>query len=184
MPDRIDKALFLMGFAVFTAGQVMLRLFDSAARGAQPVDYTHWLLLIGVVLLIPYTARLPRRGFHLVTAPVLLLGIVATIGMNILDFVFWALPPELNGDIYRVLSVESSIWWPFMRYGPNEFFITAFVLPSLTLFHVSRVGTGLVIAGAVTMALGTEWFNVAGYILVIAGYFLCFDRLRPSTQAA
>jgi hypothetical protein len=33
MPDRIDKALFLMGFAVFTAGQVMLRLFDWTARG-------------------------------------------------------------------------------------------------------------------------------------------------------
>ena len=182
MPDRIDKALFLLGLLVYTAGQVMLRLTDTAMRDQHPVDFTHWLLLIGVVLLIPYAARLPRRGFHLVTGPVLILGIVAVIGMNILDFAFWALPPDLDGPFYEAVSDKQSVWWPFMRYGPNELFITAFVLPSLMLFKVSRIGTGLVIAGALTMAIGTQWFNVLGYVLVIAGYFLCFDCLRGGTD--
>ena len=177
MPDRIDKSLFLLGLGVFTAGQVMLRFFDSAARSAMPIDVTHWLLLIGVLLLIPYAARLPREGFNRIVGPVLLLGIVATIGMNILDFVFWALPAGLDGDVFQVLRTEPSIWQPFMRLGPNEFFVTALVLPSLMLFKVSRIGTALVVAGAVTMAVGTEWFNVAGYVLMIGGYFFNFDSL-------
>lgn len=178
MPDRIDKAMFLLGLVLFTAGQVVLNILGAASQDQHPIDYAHWLLLLGTVLLIPYTARLPREGFNLIISPVLLLSIVAMIGMNILDFTFWALPPELDGDVYRALSAEPTLWLPFMIAGPNEIFVTALVLPSLTLFKTSRVGTILVVAGAITMAIGTHWFNVAGYLLMIAGFFFNFEQLK------
>lgn len=187
MPDRLDKALFLIGLTLFTIGQVALNILGPASQDQSPIDYAHWLLLTGSVSLIPLAARLPRRGFHLISGPVLLIGIVCIIGMNAIDFVYWTLPHELDMELYRHLVAQPSVWQPFMRFGPNELFITGLLLPSLGFVRISQrvtlIASGLVISGLATMIVGTQWFNVIGYGLVIAGYGLHFYRTPNSGQA-
>lgn len=188
MPDQLDKALFLLGLTLFTLGQVVLNILGPASQDQSPIDYAHWLLLIGSVLLIPLAARLPRRGFHLLSGPVLLIGIVCIIGMNAIDFVYWILPHELDMELYRHLVVQPSVWQPFMRFGPNELFITGLLLPSLGFIRFSDrktwIASGLVVAGLASMIFGTQWFNVIGYSLVIVGYGLHFFALNPRAATA
>ena len=119
---------------------------------------------------------LPRRGLSAIAGPLLLVGAVCVIGMCVIDFVFWALPPELDGPVYDRLSAAPSVWRPFMRFGANELFVAALVAPALGFWGRSRAGLALVAVGAATMAIGTQWFNVAGYAAMIAGYALGFRR--------
>lgn len=183
MPDRIDKTLFLAGLGVFTLGQLLLNLLGPASQDQVPIDWAHWALILGAALLIPFAARLPRRGLGLLAGPVLIAGVLAVVGMCVIDFIFWSLPADLDRTLYENLSAEPAIWQVFMRWGPNEVFVAGLLLPSLLYFPVSRAGTGLVLAGALTMAVGTHWWNVAGYVLVIAGYALCFG-FAPWTRSA
>lgn len=178
-PQRIDKALFIAGLLVYILGQILLNLGPQFVASQQPVDFAHWCLLIGAVMLLPFAGRLPRRNIHLLTLPLFLAGVAAVVGMCVLDFIFWSLPPgELYGEIVAHLRSTPAIWGVFIAYGPNYVFVTALALPSLSYWKVSRIGVVLVIAGAILMAFtGRDWI-VQNYLLVTLGYFLCFGMFR------
>lgn len=178
MPDRMDKALFLNGLLVFLGGQVAINAFGAVTRDVIPVDITHWLMPCGAALMIPFAARLPRKGAAIALAPLLLTGIVGVIGMCVIDFVFWSLPDaEFRAELARTLMDTPAVWQPFMRWGPNEIFTAGLALPSLLYWRKSRVGTVLVLLGAIVMAIGPSWFNVAGYVLITAGYALSLELM-------
>ena len=187
MPNRTDQILFLSGLVLFMLGQVQLNLLGPASQSQAPIDWAHWTLLLGASLLIPFAARLPRTLFGSIAGIILIAGIVFIIGMNAIDFVFWGLDDEMDGQLYRAIVDEPAIWGVFMRWGPGEIFTTGIGLPSLLYWRRSRLGTGLVALGLAIMIFGTQWYNVIGYSVVTAGYFLNFDRLglfggaRPQT---
>lgn len=175
-PRYWDRVLFIAGLAIYTAGQVLINLGQPFVEAQRPVDFAHWGLLVGVVLLLPFAGRLPRRNIHLVTLPLLLAGVAFTIGMCVLDFVFWALPNgEMESEVARRLIDTPSIWGPFITFGPNYI-----LMPALSYWKVSRLGPALVVLGVVVMFFGTHWFNVGGWALILAGYLFCFNGLRPS----
>ncbi len=179
MFDRIDAWLFVMGLVIFTLGQIAINAFGAMTKDEIPIDVMHWLMLIGAVLLIPFAARLPRRGLALVASPLLILGIVCVIGMCVLDFVFWSLPDdELRGEVARRLMDTPMLWKPFIAWGPDDFFNLGLVLPTFLFFRVSKFGTAFVVMGTLSIVIGTSWFNVAGYVLITLGYFMNFDLLR------
>lgn len=95
-----------------------------------PIDVIHWLMLIGVSMLIPFAARMLRRGLALVASPLLILGIVCVIGMCVLDFVFWALPDdEFRAEVARRLMDTPMLWKPFIAWGPDDFLISVLSFP-------------------------------------------------------
>jgi hypothetical protein len=183
-PRYSDRVLFVLGLGIYTLGQVLINLGQGFVERQTPVDFAHWFLLIGGLFLLPFVGRLPRRNIHLITIPVLIAGIAFMIGMNVLDFIFWSLPnDEFEAELARRLIDTPVIWQPFITIGPNYVFTTGLVLPCLSYFKVSRTGVLLVIGGSLIMLVGTQWFNVVGYLVMIAGYVLCFDRLRPAPPA-
>ncbi|WP_300530323.1 hypothetical protein [Maricaulis sp.] len=178
-PERSDQALMITGLLLYIIGQTLLNLGPDFVARQQPIDFAHWSLLIGSVLFLPFIGRLPKRNIHLLTIPLFPAGVAAIIGMCVLDFIFWSLPPgELYRDVVNHLRSTPSIWGVFIVYGPNYIFGTALTLPSLSYWKVSRLGVMLVVGGSLLMAFtGRDWI-VQGYILVTAGYFLCFGMLR------
>lgn len=40
----------------------------------QPIDFAHWSLLVGIVLLIPQTMHFPNRIFSYIGIPLVLIG--------------------------------------------------------------------------------------------------------------
>lgn len=182
-PRRVDKILLVTGFLIFVFGQVLLNRGQDFVAAQQPVDFAHWCLLIGVVLFLPFVGRLPRRNIHLLTIPLMLAGITAVIGMCVLDFIFWSLPPgDLARDFYRHVSAEPSIWQVFITIGPGWVFGVAIALPSLSYWHVSRLGTGLVVFGAIFLGATGRDLIVPGYLIVTLGYVLCFRWLRAESR--
>lgn len=180
-PRYWDRVLFVAGLAIYTLGQTLINLGREFVERQSPVDYAHWLLLIGVLFLIPFIGRLPRRNLHLVTLPLLLAGIAAVIGMCVIDFIFWSLPAgDLENQLASALIATPSIWPVFIEIGPNHVFSLGLMLPGLSWYRASRAGTLLVIAGTLIVVLGVQWFNVIGYAVLTLGYILAFDRLRPS----
>tara|TARA_R110002095_G_scaffold46246_2_gene41467 strand:+ start:863 stop:1453 length:591 start_codon:yes stop_codon:yes gene_type:complete len=184
-PKYWDKALFVGGLAIYALGQILINLGPDFTTQQAPIDYAHWLLIVGVLFLIPFIGRLPRQNIHLVTIPLLLAGIGFVIGMCVIDFVFWSLSdPELERALARHLIATPVIWQPFMVFGSNTVFNLGLLLPSLSYFRASRLGTILVILGTLVIFVGTQWFNVIGYLIVLAGYALNFNLLKPAGPLA
>ncbi|WP_417489315.1 hypothetical protein [Maricaulis sp.] len=180
-PRHIDRILFIAGLVIYTAGQVLLNLGQDFVAAQSPVDFAHWLLLTGALFLIPFVARLPWRNLHLITIPLMLVGIASVVGMCVLDFIFWSLPDgEFERQVAGHLIATPAIWQPFMAIGPNYIFGAGLMLPCLSYWNRSRTGVVLVVAGTAIIALLFHWFNVVGYTALTLGYVLCFDVLRPA----
>lgn len=185
MPDRIDVRLFMAGLICYFCGQVLLNVQGQVTRADAPVDLAHWLLLVGAVLLLPFAAKLPRRGVGLAAAVLLIGGVAAVIDMCVIDFVFWSVEdPALRSELVSGLMSTPAVWLPFMVWGPNPVFGLGLALPSLLYLRRARVGTLLVWLGAGIVAAGPAWFNVAGYAVLTAGYAWCFRQDRGAAQEA
>jgi hypothetical protein len=181
MPDLYQKRLFFAGLVVFLAGQIAINTFGATTKDVTPIDFSHWLILVGVALMIPFASSLPRDGWRIVMTPLLLVGIISVIGMCVLDFVFWSLPDgAVRGDVARRLMDTPLLWKPFIAWGPNYVFNTGLALPCLLFVAQSRAGAALVVGGTLVIAAGPAWYNVVGYIALTIGYFLCFGYLQAS----
>lgn len=112
------ELIFLLGLLVYTAGQFLIFVFFNdidALHAQEPIDFAHWSMLIGVLLLIPQTANFPKTRLNLIGMPILILGIGLIIGMCVIDFVFWSIEsPEQKREIASQLGNTPSIWVPFM----------------------------------------------------------------------
>lgn len=174
-PLSARETLFLAGLAAYTLGQILLNLGPDFVNRQQPVDYAHWLLIIGVLMLLPFAMNLPRSPVNLAAAPILVAGVGAVIGMCVLDFIFWSLPSgELESALAAHLIGTSVIWEPFMRFGPNTVFMLGLLLPSFWYFRTSRLGVALVFVGWAVIYFAPLWSNPPGYIILAIGYWLNF----------
>lgn len=174
MPDRLDKALMLIGLSSYLAGQIWINITGSMTKDEIAVDGIHWLMLIGAALIIPFAARLPRQGLSLVASPLLLIGIVLIIGMCVLDFVFWSIPdPEFSGLVAGELAQTAPVWKPFIVYA-GWIFTPALMLTSLLYWQFSRIGPLLAVAGGVVIAVWPIWSNPYGYSAIILAFLICF----------
>lgn len=183
MVDRIDRILFITGLATYLVGQIAINAVGALHKVDIPFDYIHALMLAGVILLIPFAARLPRTFVGAIASPVLIIGIVSVVAMCVLDFVFWALPEgEMRNDVAQHLISTAVIWTPFMEWGPNEIFTIGLFLPALMYWRSAKVGLACVGLGAISIMAGPSWFNVAGYCLMLIGYSACF-MIRPKASS-
>lgn len=174
MPNKTDKILLLLGIFSYWIGQTWIVNTGSMTKDEIAIDAIHWFMLVGAALMIPYAARLPRKGIALVSSPLWLIGIVLTIGMCVLDFVFWSLPaPTFSGAVATELIASDPLWVPFINY-PGKPFTIGLALTGLLFWKLSKPATALVlIGGTVIMAWGIG-SNPYGYAVVFAGFALGF----------
>lgn len=182
-PDRSDHILLVAGLISYIVGQSLLRPGNDFVSSLQPIDYAHWSLYLGVCLMLPFAANLPKRNLHLLTIPVLIAGISCVIGMCVIDFIFWSLPDDaFEYELARRLIATPVIWDPFITIGANYLMNIGLVMASLSWWRAARSGVLLVLAGSAILYFGTHWFNVVGYAVVTLGFVVCFGwlgRRRP-----
>ena len=184
VPDRIDKSLLILGLLLYLAGQIWINITGSMTKDQIAIDGIHWLLLIGAALMIPFAARLPRNGVGLLAGPLLLVGIVLIIGMNVLDFVLWSFPASpLRDQVVNELIATPAVWSPFMVFS-GWVFTPALALASFTYWRSSRVGPLLAVAGMISIGAFPIWSNPYGYAMIVAGFTFCFRAASqgPSTR--
>lgn len=185
MPDRIDKTVFIIGLTLYLAGQIWIVTTGSMTKDEVPMDYIHWLMFLGAALLIPFAARLPRRGLALIAGPAMITGSILIIGMCMIDFVLWSFPqPELRSAVVGELMNTGPVWKPFIDWA-GRVFTVALALVGLCHWHHSKIGVGLVIIGAVVISAWGIGSNPYGYATMIVGFLVCFwpDALKRFTSA-
>jgi len=88
----------------------------------EPIDFSHWFMIIGVLFLIPQIGNFSKSKFNYISSPSLILGIGLIIGMCVLDFVFWSLKdPEFKSQVAKYLIKTTEIWTPFVKISGKIF---------------------------------------------------------------
>ncbi|GGG97628.1 hypothetical protein GCM10011416_14590 [Polaribacter pacificus] len=172
--SRTHKILFLSGLFFFLIGQLLLAKGNDFVYSQKPIDFAHWFLLIGVVLLIPQTVSFPRKFFSLIGTPLTLIGIVCIIGMCVIDFIWWSFPTdELRNEFTKHIGQVPSIWKPFMSIGPSsKIFNLGLLILSLNYFEKGKLGILLILVANLILwhLIPLPYRLVFGYVLTLIGF--------------
>jgi len=138
-----------------------------------PVDWVHWLLLLGAVTLTWRLTEIPVGWLGRLGCIATVAGGAAFIGMSVIDFALWALPTEAARQAFGSQVLQApAISLPFISAGPSLLFLG---LGAMVLEWVSamRWRVGLVLGGIVLVGSGqfgnARWLVVAGHLVLLAG---------------
>lgn len=188
LTDRTDKTyrmLFLLGLVFLLTGQLLLAQGRSFVASQAPIDFAHWFLLLGVTLLVPKTVTFPPNIFSYIGMPLALIGIVATIGMCVLDFIWWSFPTkEMHETFTNHITQIPSIWKPFITIGPSsKVFNMGLLFLSFNYFKKVKLGVILIIIGDLILwhLIPLPYRLVLGYSFTLIGFSVIF--LKKDSQS-
>ena len=168
---------FIAGLLFYTVGQFLIFVVYNdleVLHAQEPIDFAHWGMLIGVLLLLPHISNTPKNVLSLLGAPVLILGIGLIIGMCVDDFVFWSIDDaQLKRQVADILINTPSIWVPFMTVNGSVFNVGLLLLSAGYLSR-SRLGVAVIFISTLIVYMGGGWLNVLGYSILTGGFFISF----------
>jgi len=175
---------------VLMAGQTLLARGHDFVMAQRPLDWAHWLLLLGAVTLTWKLTEIPVGWLGRLGCLATMAGGAAFIGMSVIDFIFWGLPSEAARQAFRSQALQApAISLPFMSVGPSLLFMG---LGMMVLEWVvpMRWRVGLVLGGIVLVGFGqfgnARSFVVGGHLVILAGlgamWLLARSRERASLR--
>ncbi len=170
------KKLFILGMLMQLAAQAMFSVPSSVIDLLEPIDFIHFTLLIGVVLIIPYALQFSHGLYRSIGATSTLIGVVANIGMCAIDLVLWSLrhSPEQRNELAWALMAEPSIWPVFFTVGP-AFMMVGLAFQALGYRTQQPIAAMAVLAGSIAIGIGGLILTdirivfMLGYVLFAAG---------------
>ncbi|MEQ9229094.1 MAG: hypothetical protein RIF46_00315 [Cyclobacteriaceae bacterium] len=172
------RILFLIGLAFEVFGQVLLAQGNDFVYALRPIDFAHWSLLVGVVLMMPQVVSFPKKIYSLIGTPTAIIGIVCIIGMCVLDFIWWSMPDQQTRNEFAThLSQVPSIWTPFITDGPRFLTIGLSIL-SLNYFREHKLGVAIVIISTLILihVIPFPFRLISGYSLTMIGFGVIFFK--------
>jgi hypothetical protein len=184
------KNIFIAGLILLTISRLLMNQGFHFLQAQQPVDFAHWFMLIGVLLLIPASRVFPKSRFNTVATPMIIAGIAAHIGMCAIDFIFWSFGDNYQGrdELLSHLINTPVIWLPFMVIGPSLLYI-GLGTQAMYFFKSRPLSAILAIGGSMLIGLGQFMFQngiiiISGYILFSIGLiFLIHRKAQPPKLA-
>ncbi|MCL5245186.1 hypothetical protein M4I21_05155 [Cellulophaga sp. 20_2_10] len=178
MPAVVYRILFLIGVALFLTGQIILSKGNDYVYAQEPIDFAHWFLLVGVVLLIPQVVFFPKKIYSLIGIPLTLIGITCIIGMCVLDFIWWSFPnQETRNEFTKHISQVPSIWKTFMTIGPSsKIFNLGLLILSLNYLKKGKVGIVIILVANLILwhIIPLPFRLIFGYALTLIGFSIIF----------
>lgn len=178
------KLLAAIGLIFILLTQFLFLQGYDFLQNQQPLDYTHWLLLIGSVLSLSVSAILPKGIINLIATFLTILGVVATIGMCTIDFIAWGYGDnfEARDAFISHLRNTPSVYIPFLVVGPSLLYIGLATqawqfIRSHTLLAVMTVG-GSVLFGMGQFLFENRLWAVVGCTIFVAGLLLLIFKTK------
>lgn len=172
------KILFLIGLLFFLIGQILLAQGNDFVYSQKPIDFAHWFLLVGAVLLLPQVISFPDKIFSYIGIPLAYIGIVCIVGMCVIDFIWWSFPDEAaRNEFSNHISNVPAIWKPFITIGPSsKIFNLGLLLLSLNYFKQEKVGVALIFIATLILwhIIPLPFRLVSGYTVTLIGFSLIF----------
>jgi hypothetical protein len=178
--------LLALSLAVLGIGQALLILGRDFIRAQQPVDWTHWLILVGAAGAACAVGSMSFGKVGRLGRGLLIAGSVAFICMAGIDFFLWALPSnEIINPILDDALDKPAISIPLLQIGPSLFFVGLCLL-GIEWRRVSQLGASLLIAGTLISGIGqaarVRWIVAVSFLIMLAGLFLIWPKARTTTK--
>lgn len=177
------KIFFLIGISFFLIGQIILTKGNEYVYSQKPIDFAHWFLLVGAVLMIPQTVNFPKKLFSYIGIPLTLIGITCIIGMCVLDFIWWSFPnEEMRREFTNHISQVPSIWKPFITTGSSSrVFNLGLLILSLNYFKNKKIGVAIIFIATLFLwqLIPLAFRLVFGYSLTLIGFSYIFLKRDP-----
>ena len=174
------RILFQTGLGFLLLGQIILSKGNAFVYKLEPIDFAHWSLLVGTVLLIPQVIAFPKKLFSYIGIPLTVIGITCMIGMCVIDFIFWSFPTdELRNEFASHLSAEPSIWKTFMTIGPSsKVFNLGLLILSFNYWKDHKIGVGLLVIATLILwhLIPTPHRLIFGYSFTFVAYAIILFR--------
>ena len=182
------KIIGITGLIFLIINQLLLLKGNEFIQTQQPIDYAHWLLLLGVLFSLSLNHVFSDNMFSNTATILTSLGVVALIGQSTIDFLWWSYGTDYVGmeNLTRQIMSKPSIRIPFVTIGPALFYLGLAVHAS-KLIKRQPVGVIIVFLSLITNALGSFAFDnriivVAGHILLALGINLLLFRKEVSNS--
>ena len=172
----IGLSLFVISYWIFTQG-------NEFAHSQKPIDFAHWLNLIGAVLLINFNRIFPKNRIGKIGSILTAMGVIAFIGLNTIDFISWSFGDNNESRVafFNQLASTPAIAFPFVYVGPSLLFL-GLSIHALNFVKSNLIGFLLTFLGAVFMGLGYFlWGNLIytalGCTIFALGLILILNKI-------
>ena len=102
LPSTAQLSRLCAGMIVLTGGQTLLAQGHDFVMAQRPLDWVHWLLLLGAVTLTWRLTDIPVGWLGRLGRLATIAGATAFIGMSVIDFTLWALPSEMARQTFGI----------------------------------------------------------------------------------
>lgn len=158
------KHLCTLGVVFFVTSYL---LFSKVLPDFQnPIDFAHWLNLIGACLLLSFNNVFPKNRLNSVASVITALGVVAHIGLCTIDFIMWSYGDNeaAKSALSEHISNTPSILFPFIIIGPSFLFI-GLAVHAVNFIKTHTISALMVIAGG--PLVGVSFFILKNGILML-----------------
>ena len=165
------KRICLIGLLFFVASYILFSQGSKLAYFQKPIDFAHWLNLIGAVLLLSFNRVFPKNNLNTAASFLTGLGVIAHIGLCTIDFIMWSFGDDdaAKMQFSEHISNTPAILYPFVIIGPSLLFIGLAVYAS-NFIKTHPVSALLVIVGA--PAVGISFFVLKNGIFMVLSCML------------
>ena len=138
-------------------------------QNQQPIDYAHWLLLLGALFCLSLNYIFSDNIFSNLATILTSLGVVALIGQATIDFLWWSYGTDFNGmeKLTQQIMERPSIRIPFMTIGPALFYL-GLIAHAWKFIKKHTISVILVILGVAGNAIGS--FVLDSRMLIVWGH--------------
>ena len=162
------KIYAITGLAFLILNQIFLLQGTEFIQTQQPIDYAHWLLLLGVLLSLSFNYIFSDGIFNNTATVLTSIGIIALTGQAVIDFLWWSYGTDYDGmnNLINQIMSRPSIRIPFITIGPALFYLGLAIhagkfIRKQTLFSL------VTILGVLITGLGSFVFDNNRYIVIL-----------------
>jgi len=166
------KNIIIIGLIFFVFSHWLFAKGADFAYAQKPIDFAHWLNLIGAILLIYFNYIFPKNKLNSIASFLTTLGVIAHVGLCTIDFIFWSFGDDYasRNELMEHLGNTPSIAIPFVYVGPSLLFL-GLATHTLNFIRSNPIGSILTIAGAILTGLGHFLWNNGIYVAIASTIF-------------
>ncbi len=180
------KTATYLGLIFIAISQILLSFGFQFLMSQKPFDYTHWLMLIGALLLFALWFSLPSNVTKKIGLNIMTLGIGAMVGMCVIDFFVWSLHdnPDFQQQFLNHVMDTSLISIPFLIVGPALFYsgicISTYGLIKRYPWQVILLNIGGLMIGLGHPVLHNAVIAAIGSVLLLMGIGAIVNNYKQS----
>jgi len=169
------KICAITGLAFLILNQIMLLQGNEFIQTQKPIDYAHWLLLLGVLLTLSLNYIFSNTIFSNTATVLTSIGAIALVGQAVIDFLWWSYGTDYDGmnNLINQIMSRPSIRIPFITIGPALFYLGLAIhagkfIREKTLWSLIAI-LGVIITGLGSFVFDSRYIIILGHIILTFG---------------